>query len=142
MTLEKNEAAQLEAVVAGLMNCWNAADGNGFAAPFADDADFVNIHGLYGKGKPAIAEAHEMILHSIYAGSTLDYRVKQARKIASDVVLVHLNARLKIPRGPLAGEIRAMPSAVLRREDGEWKIVSFHNTAVQPPPPPLDVFPQ
>ena len=124
----------LQAMVADLEDAWNAGDGVAFAASFEEDADFVNIFGIHGKGKQAIADAHNMIFRTVYAGSHLETRVRQARNITRDVALVHLESCLKVPQGPMAGEMHSVPSVLFRRSGEEWTIVSFHNTLVQPPP--------
>jgi hypothetical protein len=48
------------------------------------------------------------------------------------VALVHVDAVLDAPSGPLAGRNRALFSLVLTREAGEWTIAAFHNTLVPP----------
>ena len=64
------DRAALENVVRQLEAAWNAMDGSAFAAPFADDADFVTIRGEHFRGRPAIAAGHAAIFQTIYAGST------------------------------------------------------------------------
>jgi len=132
---EQTDRPAIETVVAGLETAWNAADGTAFASVFAEDADLVNVYGMHGKGKQAIADAHNMIFRTVYAGSVVRYKVTQARMIADDVALAHIAAHLEVPQGPLAGEMNAAPSVVLKRNGTEWNIVAFHNTIVQPPPP-------
>jgi uncharacterized protein (TIGR02246 family) len=63
------------AVVGGLENAWNAADGDRFARPFADDADFVNIRGQHVRTRDAIAKGHHGIFNTIYKGSIVRYQV-------------------------------------------------------------------
>jgi len=124
----------LKEVVKGLEDAWNAANGTGFARYFTEDADFVNIYAMHGKGREAIGRAHDMLLHGVYAQSVVRYTVKQQRLLTADVALVHIDAHLSIPQGPMAGEVDALPSAVLVRDAGEWKIAAFHNTLVGRPP--------
>ena len=69
----------LEKIVGQLEAAWNAMDGAAFAAPFADDADFVNIRGEHHRGKPAIAAGHTAIFKSIYAGSSVALTCEAAR---------------------------------------------------------------
>jgi uncharacterized protein (TIGR02246 family) len=45
------------ALAARLQDAWNTGDGAGFAAPFSDDADFVNVYGMHARGRAAIAAA-------------------------------------------------------------------------------------
>jgi uncharacterized protein (TIGR02246 family) len=121
------------ALAARLESAWNAGDGAAFAAPFAEDADFVNVLGMHARGREAIAAGHEQIFRSVYAGSTVRYRVETARLLRPDVALVHLNASLTVPTGPMAGTDDAIPSLVLTRDGGEWRVASFHNTYIRDP---------
>jgi uncharacterized protein (TIGR02246 family) len=123
-------------VVRALQDAWNAGDGAAFAAPFADDADFVNVYGMHARGREAIAAGHEHIFRTIYAGSRVEYRIATARLLREGVGLVHLHARLAAPAGPMAGEHDALASLVLVRDGGEWRIAAFHNTLVRQPPVP------
>lgn len=127
---------EASALVKALEEAWNAGDGAGFAAPFADDADFVNVMGMHARGRDAIAEGHEAILRSIYAGSRVSYTVEAARLLRPEVALVHVYASLDVPGGPMAGRHDARPSLVLTRDGGEWRIASFHNTFIRDPGPP------
>jgi uncharacterized protein (TIGR02246 family) len=117
-------------IVAVLQAGWNAADGNKFAEPFADDADFVAIRGDYHKGKAVIAKGHEGILGSIYRGSTVRYEVSSARYLADNVILAHVTSTLEAPTGPLQGIQNSVASLIVVRTGTEWKITSFHNTLV------------
>ena len=119
-------------IVGRLEHAWNAGDGAAFGAPFAADADFVDIRGDHHRGREAIVAGHRAILDTIYEGSTVAYRVTGARPLADGVLLVHTTGDLTIPAGPMAGAHRAQQSYVLVRRGGAWEIASFHNTLVAP----------
>ncbi len=126
------DRSAIEKLVATLEAAWNAADGDAFAAPFAPDADFVNVRAEHHRGRQAIAAGHAAILGTIYAGSTILYTVAAARLIHDDVAVAHVEAVLDVPSGPLAGRIYALYSIVLVRAGLGWQIASFHNT-MRPP---------
>lgn len=133
---ESRDRGALEAIVRGLQEAWNAGDGDAFARPFAEAADFVNIYGMHARGREAIAAGHRHIFGTVYRGSEIAYAVAGARLLRDDVALVHVNARLRLPAGaagPAAGEVVALPSLVLTREGDGWRIQSFHNTVVGQP---------
>lgn len=134
--LSPDDRAAIERVVGQLEAAWNAMDGAAFAAPFADDADFVNVRGDHAHGRGAIEAGHAGIFRSIYAGSTNEYVVEDVRLLRPDVALTRVRARLRVPQGPLAGEYDARYSAVLTREPNGWQVASFHNTFIAPPGPP------
>jgi uncharacterized protein (TIGR02246 family) len=134
--LAPSDRAAIEGLVSQLEAAWKAMDGDAFAAPFADDADFVNIRGEHFRGRPAIAAGHAAIFRTIYAGSTTQLTVEAARLLRPEVAVVNVRSLLDAPQGPLAGRHGARFSLVLTREPGGWQIAAFHNTleAAQGPP--------
>ena len=127
-------SAEVAPIVQALEDAWNAGDHERFAAPFAADADFVNIVGMHARGRDEIAAGHAHIFRTMYAGSRVEYRLKSARLLRPDVALAHVDARLHVPAGPVAGDVAALWSAVLVRDGGAWRIASFHNTRKQDRP--------
>jgi uncharacterized protein (TIGR02246 family) len=115
-------------------SAWNRADGSGFAESFTEDAEFVDIRGSHHRGVTAIAQGHQAIFDTIYAGSTVRYQVEVARSIAPDTVLAVAGATLEAPTGPLRGINHARFTAVLTHRDGRWAATAFHNTLVAVPP--------
>jgi uncharacterized protein (TIGR02246 family) len=132
--LNSDDRTTIETLVATLEAAWNAGDADAFAAPFTDDADFVNIRAEHFRGRPAVAAGHAAIFRTIYAGSTNDYTLSSSRLLSADIALVHVTAILDAPSGPLAGRNRALFSMVLMRAARQWQIASFHNT-LEPPAP-------
>jgi uncharacterized protein (TIGR02246 family) len=117
-------------IVSKLEKAWNAADGAGFAQPFAEDADFVNIRADHFQTRDVIAKGHQGIFDTIYKGSVVRYQMASVREISPKVLLAHVKATLKVPTGPLAGEIDALYSLVLVQNGNDWHIAAFHNTLV------------
>jgi len=130
-TLTEQQA--INVLVQGMVRAWNAGSGTEFASYCEEDADFVNIYGAHANGQQAIAAGHDQIFRTVYAGSTLHFRVTQTRFLTDDIALVHVRARLVIPHGSMAGEKNAAPSMLMRRSGGEWKVAAFHNTLVSHP---------
>jgi uncharacterized protein (TIGR02246 family) len=129
------DRAALENIVRQLEVAWNAMDGAAFAAPFAADADFVNIRGEHFRGQAAVAAGHAAIFRTIYAGSTVHFTVEGARLLRAEVALVRVHSILDAPQGPLAGRHGARFSLVLTKEPGGWKVAAFHNTLEAAPGP-------
>jgi uncharacterized protein (TIGR02246 family) len=109
---------------------WNAKSGAQFARPFAPDADYVVINGMYIKGREAIAEGHQRIFDTIYRESTLSLSVKQVRMLRSDVAVVHVNGTNRYARDGEAHTSEAIITLVMTKESGAWKIAAFQNTQV------------
>ena len=114
-----------------LAQAWNRADGASFASGFAADAEFVDIRGAHHHGAIAVGEGHQAIFDTIYAGSSVAYRVEAAREIGPGCVVAVVAATLDAPTGPLRGINRSRITVVLTDEGDRWTIAAFHNTLAQ-----------
>lgn len=129
-------STEVATLVRAMQDAWNAGDGQTFAAAFAHDADFVNVYGMHARSREAIAQGHEFILRTHYAGSTVRYTPETVRLLRPGVALAHVHAELSVPHGPMAGGHQARYSMVLTGEGGRWQIASFHNTFITTPGAP------
>jgi uncharacterized protein (TIGR02246 family) len=118
---------EIQDVVDDLEAAWNLADARRFAAPFAPDADFINIRGEHHQGRSAIEQGHRHLFETVYQGSRVQFHLEGLRPLRTDVVIAFLRSHLVYggPERRLAGDAR--PSFILTREAGTWRIVSFHN---------------
>lgn len=121
-------------VLKQLEDAWNDANGEAFGAPFAEDAEFVNIRGEHHTGRTSIARGHQAIFDSIYKGSVNRYEALVVKQLAENVLYVLGHATLHAPIGPMAGDHESHFSVVMsRREDSDWQVDAFHNTLIAPP---------
>ena len=120
-----------EDIVRRLVEGWEAADGEAFAAPFSEGADFVNVRGELHQTREAIARGHQHIFDTIYRGSVVRMALLDARRMADGVILAHTRNTLDVPAGPMAGTHLATASLVLVRGAAGWRIDAYHNTLVQ-----------
>src|SRR5437588_12581141 len=97
LTDEPNEIAT--AIVNRLVHAWNAADGAAFGAEFTADGDFVNIFGVQMRGRSEIEKRHQYLFDALFAGSTCELAVVDARVLAPNVVLAHSTSIIKSPYG-------------------------------------------
>jgi uncharacterized protein (TIGR02246 family) len=112
-----------------LEQAWNAGDGAAFGAPFADESDFVNVRGEHHRGADNIAHGHQAIFDSIYAGSTVRFRLDIARPVAGTILAV-ASSTLDAPSGPLKGIHNARFTMVIADQGDDWRVTAFHNTLV------------
>jgi uncharacterized protein (TIGR02246 family) len=118
-------------VLSRLEAAWNNADGAAFGDNYTSDASFVNIRGEHIVGSTAIGAGHDGILHSIYAGSVNHMELARADEVSEGVLLAVSINTLDCPTGPLAGRHQAMSTSIIAHSgDGDWRIVSSHNTLV------------
>ena len=130
-------------IVEQLETAWNAGDSTAFAAPFAEDADFVDILGEHHRGRSVIEAGHRHILSTFYQGSQNHYTVESIRFVRPDVAIVFIRARLLSRLGVAVDDARheshqsqtmredqARPTLTVAKEGETWQIVAFQNTRI------------
>jgi uncharacterized protein (TIGR02246 family) len=127
MTPTDIAAAQFERIE----RAWNRADGAAFGAAFAGEADFVDMRGAHHRGDATIGHGHQAIFDSVYAGSTVGFRVDVARETAPGCILAVATSPLDAPSGPLQGVHHSRIMAVITEQGDGWAIAAFQNTLVQ-----------
>lgn len=122
---------ELEALVRSFEAAWNEHDAGDFAAPFAEDAEFIHILGGGGTGRAAIRAGHDALFRSIYARSDVAYRILRVMRLGDHAAAVLLHQRLRFETGGAAQEIECRPTLIAtRRGDGGWEIRLFQNTQI------------
>lgn len=114
-------------VFKNLSDAWEQADGNAWGSYFTEDADFTVWFGLHLKGRKEIAEGHQWVFDTVYPDTRYVFEINDLKYLNPDIAVVHLNASVIEPGGELPDEPHSLPVAVLRKIDGEWEIVMFHN---------------
>lgn len=126
------DEAAIRQIVKQVEDGWNAHDGKAFAAPFATDADYVVVNGMFIKGKEAIEKGHIGIFSTIYKDSRNVATVKSVRFLRPDVAVAHIEWDLEFK---VNGEVRkghGMNTMVMTKEGGKWSIAAFQNTPIEP----------
>ena len=119
-------------IISRLVRAWNTANGAAWDAEFMEHADFVNIFGVQRRGRTEIEKRHQYLFDVLFAGSTCEMVLVDARPLAPNVILAHSASVLKIPTGPMAGEQSNRQTIIIVRDSGTWRIAAYHNTLVSP----------
>ena len=120
--------ASIQPTIDALNAAWNRADAEAFAAKCTSDVDFINLLGMYVKGRAAVASMHEKIYKGPYARSTLYFSVEHVRPVLPNAVLAIVHGELQIPSGPVKGLVRTIATVLFVRKQSEWYVASFQNT--------------
>ena len=115
---------------------WNARDADGIAALFDEDAEFVNVVGLWWHDRAAIERAHAYGFERIFPDSTLELVRVKVKRLRADVAVVHARMRLT-GQTSVAGVEAPRPRTnvftfVVHRTAGGWRCAAAHNTDVVP----------
>jgi uncharacterized protein (TIGR02246 family) len=125
-----------ERIPEAFVEAWNRRDARALAALFDEDAEFVNVVGLWWHDRAAIERAHAYGLERIFPDSTLTLVRTTVKRLRDDVAVVHARMRLT-GQTPIDGiddpQVRTtIFSFVVHRSESGWSCASAHNTDVVP----------
>lgn len=127
------DRAAVESVVHAFSECWNRHDMEAFAELFAPDAEFVNVVGLWWRGRAEIQRAHAATHATIFRDSHLAIGEVAVRFHEGDIAVARCRWELTGHVSP-AGEPLPRRTGVLmtlvQRRGGAWKIVDAQNTDI------------
>lgn len=112
---------------------WNARDATGLANLFVDDAEFVNVVGLWWHKKADIERAHDYGLRNIFKDSTLSARRIEIKKLKEDVAVIHVRWHLAGQTGDDGGVLEDRFSImvfVAQLLADRWYVIAAQNTDV------------
>jgi len=127
------DTSKVTGVVNAFAAAWNRHDMEAFAQLFAADAEFVNVVGLWWKGRAEIRQAHEATHASMFKNSRLTILDTSVRFPLPQLAIARSRWRLEGHVGP---DGQALPPRtgillnVLTVDDGSWVIIDSQNTDV------------
>lgn len=125
-----------QVLVDGFVRAWNAHDMKAFGALFAEDADFVNVVGMWWKGRAEIQAQHEATHATRFKTTTLAATGTAVRLLRGDVAVLHLSWELTgelDPNGKAEPPRRGVMQIVAAKQADGWKIIAAQNTNALPP---------
>jgi uncharacterized protein (TIGR02246 family) len=116
-----------------MMDAWNKGSGEAFAAPFAEDCDFVAFDGTHFKGRHEIASFHQPLFETHLKGTRLVGKITGVRFLSADVALMHaLDGTVMRGKSAPSPERDSIQTLVATKRGGEWRLIAFQNTRVRP----------
>lgn len=113
---------------------WNAADPDALAALFVEDADFVNVVGLWWTNRHQIRENHAIGFQRMFPDTVMVLERVRVRDLGTDVAVVHARWTMSgqiDPAGKRTGTRRGVISfTAARQSTGRWLAVSAQNTDI------------
>lgn len=114
---------------------WNSHDADALAELFTEDADFVNVVGLWWHDRAAIRKAHAYGFAHIFQNSAIVMDRIRTRLIGQDAAVIQ--ARWRVAEQSSHHDKNALSRTgiftfVCQRFDGGWLAVTAHNTDIVP----------
>ena len=126
-------------IVQNETDAWNKGDAAAYSRHFAERGTFTNIRGDFMTGHAAFLKQHDVIFQSIFKGTTVQQDIVSLEFPSPDVAVVEtLTSMSGIVRPApgmvldAKGRLRTRLLQVVAKQDGEWKIVAYHNVDVKP----------
>ena len=131
------DRAAIEKIVVAEDAAWNNGDAVAYSRAISKDCVFTNIFGAVFAGHAGFEAQHARIFSTIYRGTRLRQTIDHMRFIRPDVAIVDTSAEVTGIQA-LAPGLQAHNGALLTKllqlfvkDDGAWKIVSYHNVDVK-----------
>lgn len=128
-----DDRKQVENVILAFSDCWNRHDMEAFAQLFAEDAEFVNVVGLWWKGREEIKRAHVATHTTMFKNSRLMIDKIAIRFVTPDIAIARSSWRLTghlSPAGEVLPERKGILMNLVVRTSGKWKIIDSQNTDI------------
>jgi uncharacterized protein (TIGR02246 family) len=152
----QSDANDIRGLYLATMDGWNRGSGEAFAAPFADELDFVAFDGTRFRGRAELIRFHDPLFKTHLKGTRLVGDVTDIRFLAPASAEASARSRRSSQQieasegGPDVAVVHAYGGTVLRgkreaaperdsvqtlvavKSDGRWRFVAFQNTRVRP----------
>jgi uncharacterized protein (TIGR02246 family) len=137
-----SDEAAIKSLIMAVPEAMNHKDWKAYGDLFAEDADWINVVGMFWHGKDNVVKAHAAYGTTVFRNGGFTFSDLSIRQVAPDVAIVVVTEHTveqvapdgvhKLP----AGEDRL--SFVVVNRSGHWKITLGHNTPVNKAAEPTD----
>ena len=112
---------------------WNSKNAKALAHLFMEDAEFVNVVGLWWHNRNDIEQAHDYGLRTFFKASTITARRTKIKKLDEEVAIVQVRWKLAGQVGKDGGMLEdrysIMTFVAQQHEDG-WIVAAAQNTDI------------
>jgi len=133
--LPGSDESAIRRLVLAVPQTMNHQDWKGFANLFADDADWINVVGMFWHGKENVVKAHAAYGPTVFRNGGFSYSGMVIREVTPDVAIVVVTETSAKEQVAPDGVTKLPPgqgrlSFVVVKRKGEWKITFGHNTGI------------
>lgn len=131
--LSKADEKAIRDIMKAQETAWNKHDMKSFTKSFRDDAEGINIVGMYWRGKAQILE-HLTKYHKTNFKNLEEYledvQVHSIGNGSAIAVVIWKVGSFPAPNGMIIPAARHRSTLVFAKEKDGWKVVHFHNTTI------------
>jgi uncharacterized protein (TIGR02246 family) len=130
----EKDAAEIHAALDGMQSAWNHHDMKDFVSYMTEDVEWVNVVGMWWKGKAQVFKAHDALHKTMFKGRDLHPAESLAmREIAPGVVVVTMIVPMDgytTSDGHVVPANRNLLTETFVQRDGRWLVAEGHNTVI------------
>jgi uncharacterized protein (TIGR02246 family) len=133
MVLRSSDGESVRQVAAAYEQAWNKHDMGALASLFTDDAEWVNIVGMWWRGLPEVKWGHQWIHEKLFQNTAIHIDSCSVRLLTLETaasVVTWSKGSFVTPDGKQVPEGKDRMSLFLVKRAGRWLIVSGHNTTI------------
>ena len=127
------DSKAIEQKVDELIGSWLKHDYSDMDNYATEDCDWVNIKGMWWKGRKEVAYAHQVYHQTIFKTTSLKKNAVTIRFVTEDVAIVHLSWRtgaFTTPSGNQVPEGDDLATLVYVKKAGKWWLTAAENVNV------------
>jgi uncharacterized protein (TIGR02246 family) len=112
---------------------WNAHDMDALAALFADDVEWINIVGMWWRGRGDVRDAHIGIHATVFKDVGMRVEDCVVRFVGNDLAISVVTLTMggfTPPDGKYRPPGQDRLTLMMHRREGSWRIVHGHNTPI------------
>jgi uncharacterized protein (TIGR02246 family) len=133
MEMTPAEERAIRETVREMQATWNRHDMKAYAALLTEDADWVNIVGMWWQGKTDVYRAHEAFHETSFRNVSIHVDHVSVRKLSADVAVAVCTERVDAfttPSGQARPKSQDRLSLILKKTGERWLICHAHNTVI------------
>jgi uncharacterized protein (TIGR02246 family) len=138
-SIQREDEAAIRQLVRNLQDAQNQKDGKLFASVFAQEHDYIAVHGmlLADQTRGENARVHQRLYNERRSSVVGNYgevevrlNVSQIRLLTPEIAVVYVQGIFR-KKGQPEKKAENIITAVMQEREDRWEIVSFHNAPVQ-----------
>ncbi|WPP49866.1 YybH family protein [Catalinimonas niigatensis] len=134
--MKYSEADSPERIPKIFVEAWNQRDAAKLASLFDEDAEFINVTGLWWHNRAAIEKAHDYGLRAIFKQSRLKLVQTKVKFLSEKIAVVQAKMKLsgQTPTDEVKnpGTRRNIFTFIVHQSGGKWTCASAQNTDIVP----------
>lgn len=122
-------------IAGAFVDAWNRHDMNALAGLFADDADFVNVVGMWWKNREEIFQAHQFSHGNMFKDSRLEAKATSLKLLRPGVASLHMTWELVGMKGMDGSPVPPRTGILVfiaTEDNGRWTVRTAQNTDIVP----------